>query len=66
MTNQTRKKRIAKCRAEYAAIKKHLAAKSAEIDKLIKECPHDEQTRTSDPSGGHDHAYTCLTCGWEW
>ena len=66
MDNVTRKKRLAKKRAEHAAIKKHLAAKLAEIVKLMKDCQHDDYTRTADPSGGHDHAYTCNTCGEEW
>lgn len=66
MKNSTRKALIAKKRAEYAAIKKHLQAKAADIDVLIKHCPHDNYSRQSDPSGGHDHAYTCKTCGKEW
>lgn len=66
MNNKTRKARIVKKRAEYAAIKKHLVAKAAEISKLITDCPHDDQDRQSDPSGGNDHAYTCKACGKEW
>lgn len=66
MQNSTRKRLIAKKRAEHAAIRKHLVAKSKEIASLINDCPHNEQSRQSDPSGGHDHAYTCLTCGKEW
>lgn len=66
MNNKTRKARLEKAKAEWYAIKKHLDVKCKEIDTLILECPHDEYTRTADPSGGHDHAYTCKTCSKEW
>lgn len=66
MLNKTRKAAIAKKRAEHAAILKHLIAKKEELDKLIKECPHNDYSRVSDPSGGNDHAYTCNICAKEW
>lgn len=66
MTNKQRTKEIARLRAEHAAIRKHLQSKAREIDKAITECPHDETSRMADPSGGHDHAYTCKICGKEW
>lgn len=66
MKPETRKKRLMKLRGEYAAIQKHLKAKDAEIAKLRRECQHEYYHRQADPSGGHDHAYTCNICGKEW
>ena len=66
MTPKQRKRALAKARAEIAAIRKHASAKREEILELINGCEHPQTTRTADPSGGHDHAYTCLICGKEW
>lgn len=33
---------------------------------LYERCPHENKTQQRDPSGGNDHAFTCLDCGKEW
>lgn len=66
MNNRSRRERLLKLRVQYQAAMKHANSIKAEINKIVKDCPHTNQYRQNDPSGGHDHAYTCLTCGKEW
>lgn len=66
MTNKARKTCLQRLRLQHAAVLKHAKAIATEINKILTECQHTETEQQADPSGGHDHAYTCLICGKEW
>ena len=66
MTPKQRKAKIAKCWRELNAIHKHARSKRGEIQQLIDECKHEDQSSTCDPSGGSDRAYHCNICGKDW
>lgn len=37
-----------------------------DLCEIQEHCQHVNKTKHRDPSGGNDHAFTCLDCGKEW
>jgi hypothetical protein len=66
MTDDERMTILAKLRSDFSSAQRKCLMVKKSIAKIIAECPHNRQKRQADPSGGHDHAYTCLVCGKEW
>jgi hypothetical protein len=70
MTDEERKKAIMNAKVSLMKLQEEFQKRKDRIgmtiERLVKSCRHTKTNRTSDPSGGNDHAYECLVCGKNW